>query len=603
MEKSRVAMPVARKRKSPLSIENLRFRQGSLRGKLVSSDGPIPRSVTIRFDGQDVGSVRVRGREPLEGPFTWFVPARHYDGGTHTFEVAVATDDEAPLVLDSLERQMDVGAAPLLHAAAGVNDRGQIEGFAWNSVQPNEPLAIELWERGALIRTIRADQSVSAIPADTAPDACGFAFAPQDLGSWINGRARLIAPKFGEAIPIDFSSVLAEVAVEQVFVDEELAVTVTRPALLAPCDVTVSIDGLARPSRLRERADSIQLFVARPLAEDADHHRLQVAFAFEGETLASAEQTFRWSPPGGLLANPDFRDWQGDRLAVWALEEGYAAMPSTPGDGVSAPFAPALVSLGALGVSGGPLRLAQPVDLSDADAVDLEFIARFEGAAEVQVFDDEGVLAGVIMDGEGVWARHRRTLTLDRPAGPGAHVALLAADADAVELAYLDVGPPGFQRVQSDGQDTLKQGLANGDFQRWSRGLTFQSTGASIETADGWLLSAPKGLKGVRAALVQIESDDGAIDYGFGLKADAPTGLVTLSTQVHPAAVRRGGDWTLELTVQRHPGSARGVARLGRILLSDSPLGGPNAAVLGRDVLLAPDARRVRLSVDAAAWS
>ncbi|RZJ91293.1 MAG: glycosyltransferase family 2 protein, partial [Brevundimonas sp.] len=207
-----------------------------------------------------------------------------------------------------------------------------------------------------------------------------------------------------------------------------------------------------------------------------------------------------------------------------------------------------------------------------------------------------------IMDGEGQWARYRRTLELERSAGPGAHVALLAPEADAVELAYLDIGPPGFQRSRSDDPETVRQGLANGDFQRWSRGLTFQSTGVSIETADGWLLSAPKGLKGVRAALVQIEAADGAVDYGIGLKADAPTGPVTLSTQVHPAAVRRGGDWTLELTVQRHPGSGRGVARLGRVLLSDDPLGGPRAAVLGRDVLLAPDARRVRLSVDAGAW-
>ena len=605
-------MPVESPRIRELRIEDLRFRHGNIRGKLVSDDGqPIPRAVSLVLDGDEVGRANVRGRDHHEGPFTWFVPARFYDGSSHTFEVWTAGEGEAAIPVGSLDRHLGVEAAPHLVAGAYVSERGRIEGYAWNSGQPTESLTVEVWEGGALVQTLRTDQPTPASAPEGAPPVCGFAFSPSDLVSWTSGAGRIIVPKLGGIIDLDMAAVLAAVAVDRVFIEDELVVTVNRSMLLTDTQLHVAIDGFSRQFRRRDLADAVQLFIERPLAADQDEHQLDVTFQIDGETVAAAAQAFRWNPPGGLLTNPDLRDWAGVELQTWRVEQGYDAQPAPAGDGVSAPPSAIIIAPRARDeeadtaapVELEPLRLSQVIDLAGTTAVDCEMIARLTDPIEIQLVDGEGVLASFLLDGVGDWARYRRGLMLDRPLAANGRIELVAPAGASVELAYLDIGPQGFQRSALRAADTGPiQGVANGDFQDWAQGLTFQSTAASVETADAWQLSAPKGLSGVRAGLAQVAGLDGDVVYGFGVRGTAPVAPVRLSTRVNPRAVAQSGAWILSLVVQRHAGRSGSVSRIGRVLLTTKPDGAGPTVVLGRNILVGAIARPVVLTIDGTAW-
>ncbi|WP_313443935.1 glycosyltransferase family 2 protein [Brevundimonas sp.] len=584
---------------SSVGIERFRFREGAVRGELRFNGVNVGRECAVKVDEVEVAIVKVRGRDPAGGPFTWFVPPRYYDGARHTIAIEAIDHAHERHVISSasLTRTFQREDAPQLNAHAALSRKGEVVGWAWNSAMPEDVLQIEVWEDGQLIDLIQTGEQPPAYAPEACPASSGFRYRPKSLAKWIAGKGQLVERKFSEEILVDISNSREFVRIDFMEEGEGLQILLRCPIRLSLPSLSAEIDGVDAEVAVEYFTNFVRIRLNTPDAADSSEHQIRIRLSDGGVDIVNEVETFRWRAPQGLLLNSALSDWSGATPLSWEVGKKFNIFPGyEPGPGGTS------FCYATFGWSGGEETkgwhpvIGQEFEVSESGTAELAFEvsarANSPTALRLSVSDVSGLVAEVELNVGDEWCVHRGRLELMRGVSGRVKVVVQMVPRKDIhlELATVDVGPMGF-RVRTDRRHTPNVGVElakNGDFKAWSRGVVFTPTEAVTQIADYWTVLLPSDHGEIGAALSELDVR-GERKYALALWGRGGARPVRLANELSNIALY--GDVPIRFKIEvrrRTPRHQLGCssARISRVYLADSIKTAGVEATLARDVLL-----------------
>jgi GT2 family glycosyltransferase len=546
---------------TPYRVTNVRFREGSIRGTLVPAEAAEtpserrPARIAVNFDGERVSDVELRWKGGgAEGLFTWFVYPHLYDDASHVITFALENEPATSLEAknNKIAVRLEAANAPQLTAQAWIDADGTVSGYAYDAANPSSKLQVEVWEHGRLVSNLDShmDEPETGMETDR---PVTFSYSPDSISPWLIDQGALIVPKFGQRIECDTRPLTQSFDIKSVSVDETLVVQATTSPHFSRLPITCEVDGARAHARIRRGVNTVDIRIAKPERPDAKPHVLTLTVVLDGTVLTQSRRTFFWRTNQSLISNADFRDWDGASPLDWTLAPGCQARPAIDGQTTAGANTHIVIEV----AEGGGLSLLSrelPEEVSGLGEVEvaLEIRSRDDLPIAASITDVEGPLATAELHIGPDWTQHRDRLTFTRaPIGP-LQLSLRSASAAAasVELAYIDLGAPGFVRGQGIEQTGAAaiEAVRNTDFARWPRSLTLDVDGGAKEGPSGWFIRSNDANTGVRARLAEGRGPDGSVIYGTALTGELQERFAAVSTKVATTTLARMR--TAQLTIE-----------------------------------------------------
>jgi GT2 family glycosyltransferase len=489
---------------SPLA--DFYFSKGALVGRFREGAEPVDQ-VAITIDRQDCGSAQVSEIEGGARQFLWLLPTRFYDEQEHTASVRTGRDVE----IGKLQAVFSNKYRPIIEAGVRLSHDGKLIGYAHNANWARKRVDLELWIGPQAIAAVRCDQpNPSFAPADI-PEQRGFVVdLPAIDSSLFDQPMRVVVADFGDVINEDPYLLSKSFRLESASSGESIAAIVSCPDCFQDLAFDVFVDGEPVGYSHRRISGARVLSIAH---DDGRTEAVTVSVRLpSGADVAGSPVVASRSAFCGLR-NPRFDRWTGGAPAHWSVAEGVIVRPIS--SGADAAIA---VEVPVERTPASPI-MRQPFDLAGAGThLRLAVRARSPGGAVIRagVRGTDGSCVESAVHVGAAWADHTLRLSLPPPgarADAVLEIALPECPFRRIDFAQIDVvrgdslgaSLPTDALPEAAGPDLGPwNAVANGAFERWSKGFEFPVTAGRRELADGWFSLAKKDAPAARVRLAPI---------------------------------------------------------------------------------------------------